>query len=92
MVVLMMVCLLVLCVLSAEMISDATVGDLVLEELLQPASAGMSTADLNAVVDGFPRTAVQVSGMGTVRLVLSHQEVTAIDSKIAHVRALITTP
>lgn len=49
-----------LCV-PAEMISDATVGDLVLEELLQPASAGMSTADLNAVVDGFPRTAVQVS-------------------------------
>lgn len=43
------------------MISDATVGDLLLEELLQPASVGVSTADLNAVVDGFPRTAVQVS-------------------------------
>jgi hypothetical protein len=42
------------------MIGDATVGDLLLEELLQPASAGISTADLNAVVDGFPRTAVQV--------------------------------
>lgn len=43
-----------------EMISDATVGDLLLEELLQPASTGSSTADLNCVVDGFPRTAVQV--------------------------------
>jgi len=42
------------------MITDATVGDLLLEELLQPASAGMNTAELNAVVDGFPRTAVQV--------------------------------
>jgi hypothetical protein len=46
------------------MISDATVGDLLLEELLQPASADISTADLNAVVDGFPRTAVQVSSSG----------------------------
>jgi hypothetical protein len=42
------------------MVADATVGDLLLEALLQPASAGLSTADLNAVVDGFPRTAVQV--------------------------------
>jgi hypothetical protein len=42
------------------MMTDATVGDILLEELLQPASAGMSTADLNCVVDGFPRTAVQV--------------------------------
>lgn len=50
--------------------SDATVGDILLEEILQPASAGMSTADLNCVVDGFPRTAVQVrftrrGGVGT---------------------------
>jgi hypothetical protein len=49
-----------------EMISDATVGDLLLEQLLQPASTGSSTAELNCVVDGFPRTAVQVRA-GTAR-------------------------
>jgi hypothetical protein len=49
------------------MIADSTVGDLLLEALLQPASTGLSTAALNAVVDGFPRTAVQVCGGGSRR-------------------------
>jgi hypothetical protein len=51
------------CTCTADMMTDATVGDILLEELLQPASAGMSTADLNCVVDGFPRTAVQVRAL-----------------------------
>jgi hypothetical protein len=51
---------------AGEMMPDHVVGDLLLEALLVPASAGLSAADLNLVVDGFPRTAVQVrSGCGT---------------------------
>jgi hypothetical protein len=42
------------------MIADHVVGELLLEAVLLPASKGLSTADLNLVVDGFPRTAVQV--------------------------------
>jgi adenylate kinase family enzyme len=45
---------------AGEMMPDHVVGDLLLEALLVPASAGLSAADLNLVVDGFPRTAVQV--------------------------------
>lgn len=51
---------------AGEMIADHVVGDLLLEALLLPASAGYSTAELNLVVDGFPRTAVQVSFMGDI--------------------------
>ncbi|KAF6250719.1 hypothetical protein COO60DRAFT_1568871 [Scenedesmus sp. NREL 46B-D3] len=45
---------------AGEMMPDHVVGDLLLEALLLPASAGHGAADLNLVVDGFPRTAVQV--------------------------------
>ena len=45
---------------AGEMIADHVVGELLLEAVLLPASKGLSTADLNLVVDGFPRTAVQV--------------------------------
>lgn len=45
---------------AGEMIADHVVGDLLLDALLLPVSAGVNTTDLNAVVDGFPRTAVQV--------------------------------
>ncbi|KAF8073219.1 Abcb9 [Scenedesmus sp. PABB004] len=45
---------------AGEMIGDHVVGDLLLEALLLPASAGLTTAELNVVIDGFPRTAVQV--------------------------------
>jgi len=37
------------------MIADHVVGELLLEAVLLPASKGLSTADLNLVVDGFPR-------------------------------------
>eukprot|EP00878_Enallax_costatus_P008241 GHUV01008615.1.p1 GENE.GHUV01008615.1~~GHUV01008615.1.p1 ORF type:complete len:600 (+),score=182.10 GHUV01008615.1:310-2109(+) len=45
---------------SGEMIADHVVGDLLLDALLLPVSDGVSPTDLNTVVDGFPRTAVQV--------------------------------
>lgn len=45
---------------AGEMIADHIVGDLLLEALLLPVSDGLSATDLNTVVDGFPRTAVQV--------------------------------
>ncbi len=45
---------------AGEMIADQVVGDLLLDALLLPVSDGVLTTDLNAVVDGFPRTAVQV--------------------------------
>ncbi|WIA29745.1 hypothetical protein OEZ86_012222 [Tetradesmus obliquus] len=45
---------------AGEMMPDHVVGDLLLEALLLPASMGHSATELNLVVDGFPRTAVQV--------------------------------
>ena len=42
------------------MITDTVVCDVLLDALLLPASHGLSTDELNVVVDGFPRTAVQV--------------------------------
>lgn len=68
---------------AGEMISDATVGDLVLEELLQPASTGSSTAELNCVVDGFPRTAVQVDFVKLLMDKLSRLHRKCVDTPLA---------
>lgn len=51
---------------AGEMIADSVVGDLLLEALLQPASSGLDTPELSLVVDGFPRTAVQVRWLGSM--------------------------
>lgn len=48
---------------AGEMIADHIVGDLLLEALLRPVSDELNHPDLSTVVDGFPRTAVQVCSL-----------------------------
>ncbi len=48
---------------TGEMISDVTVGDLLLEALLID-DPSTDEDDLGMLVDGFPRTALQVSPVG----------------------------
>jgi adenylate kinase family enzyme len=75
---------------AGEMMPDHVVGDLLLEALLVPASAGLSAADLNLVVDGFPRTAVQVcAGLKSVNTLQLANAVCDVQFKLLLVSSLV---
>jgi adenylate kinase family enzyme len=46
---------------AGEMISDSVVGDVLLQQLLSP-FVGEPGKEFGVLVDGFPRTALQVGG------------------------------
>eukprot|EP00879_Flechtneria_rotunda_P009169 GHRR01009599.1.p1 GENE.GHRR01009599.1~~GHRR01009599.1.p1 ORF type:complete len:447 (+),score=143.70 GHRR01009599.1:767-2107(+) len=68
---------------AGEMIADHVVVDLLLDALLLPASQGHHTADLNLVVDGFPRTAMQVDFVKLLMDKLRHLHKKYIDTAFA---------
>eukprot|EP00882_Tetradesmus_deserticola_P005220 GHRQ01005497.1.p1 GENE.GHRQ01005497.1~~GHRQ01005497.1.p1 ORF type:complete len:460 (+),score=179.43 GHRQ01005497.1:61-1440(+) len=68
---------------AGEMMPDHVVGNLLLEALLLPASAGHGAAGLNLVVDGFPRTAVQVDFVKLLMDKLRYLHTQYIDTPLA---------